>query len=385
MVERSFWLEKLRGALAQRSVVWLSGVRRVGKTVLVQSLEDIEYCDCELLRVRDDVRDPETFLRERRGKIVVFDEIHRLQNPSELLKVAADHFPDIRVIATGSSTLGASSKFRDTLAGRKETLWLTPMVQRDLVNFGNEDWHHRLLHGGLPQFFLAETFPEGGMQEWMDAYFAKDVQELFRLERRSSFLRFAELLFVQSGGIFEASRFTGPCEVSRRTITNYLAMLEATYLVHIVRPFSIRRSTEIVKAPKVYAFDTGFVATANHWRELHEGEKGILWEHVVLNEIQATLQLRTVQYWREKNGHEVDFILAGRGDIPTIAIECKWGGGEYDKRSVRAFLRHYPHAHFYVVQPHARGISRRKVDSATIAIVDLPHLMQEVLRLRSKP
>ena len=65
----------------------------------------------------------------------------------------------------------------------------------------------------------------------MDAYWAKDIQELFRLERRASFQRFVELLMAQSCGIFEATRFAAPCEVSRTTITNYLAVLEVGQLL----------------------------------------------------------------------------------------------------------------------------------------------------------
>jgi hypothetical protein len=66
------------------------------------------------------------------------DEIHRLADPSEVLKIAADHFPDVKIIATGSSTLGASSKFRDTLTGRKVEIWLTPMISDDLKDFGRD-------------------------------------------------------------------------------------------------------------------------------------------------------------------------------------------------------------------------------------------------------
>jgi predicted AAA+ superfamily ATPase len=95
----------------------------------------------------------------------------------------------------------------------------------------------------------------------MDAYWAKDIQELFRLERRDSFQRFTELVMAQSGGIFDATRFAGPCEVSRPTITNYLCVLEATFVAHVIRPFSTRRPTEIVAAPKVYGFDTVSFAT----------------------------------------------------------------------------------------------------------------------------
>ena len=82
------------------------------------------------------------------------DEIHRLPNPAELLKIAADHFPTTRILATGSSTLGASARFRDTLAGRKAEVWLTPMTLADLTDFGRPDLRHRLLRGGLPTFFL---------------------------------------------------------------------------------------------------------------------------------------------------------------------------------------------------------------------------------------
>jgi predicted AAA+ superfamily ATPase len=208
--------------------VWLSGVRRAGKTVLSQSLPDIEYFDCELPRVRRLLDDPEGFLKEHRQRRIVLDEIHRLDRPSEILKIAADHFPTTKVLATGSSTLGASAKFRDTLAGRKEELWLTPMTLIDVEEFAAFDLRHRFLHGGLPPFFLEDALPEREFQEWMDAYWAKDIQELFRLERRGSFQKFAELLMAGSGGIFEATKFARPCEVSRTTIANYLTVLDAT-------------------------------------------------------------------------------------------------------------------------------------------------------------
>ena len=207
MVIRRYWLDQVERAWSRRSVLWLRGVRRTGKTTLAQSLPEVEYFDCELPRVRRAMEDPEAFLRGLSGKRIVLDEVHRLPNPSELLKIAADHFPGVRVLATGSSTLGASSRFRDTLAGRKTELWLTPMIEADLEDFGDPDLPHRLLHGGLPPFFLSPDLPERDFQEWMDAYWAKDIQELFRLERRASFQRFVELLLAQSGGIFEATKF----------------------------------------------------------------------------------------------------------------------------------------------------------------------------------
>ena len=341
MKKRSFWVEQISKAWESRSVIWLSGVRRVGKTFLSQSLADAEYFDCELPRIRVMLEDAERFLRLLRGRAIILDEIHRLQNPSELLKIAADHYPEVRILATGSSTLGASAKFKDTLTGRKESLWLTPMLAQDLVDFGDADLAKRLLRGGLPPFYLSETLPERDFQDWMDGYWAKDIQELFHLERRHAFQRFFELLMGQSGGIFEASRFTAPCEVSRPTISNYLSVLEATYVAHIVRPFSSNKAAEVISAPKVYGFDTGFVCYYRGWRELRREDMGLLWEHYVLNEIQGRLQIRNVMYWRDKRGHEIDFVVAGRGR-PPVAIECKWSAAEFDPHNLKRFRERYP-------------------------------------------
>ncbi len=360
MVTRRFWIDAVERAWDRRSVVWLAGVRRSGKTTLCRSLEEIDYFDCELPRVRRELDDPEAFLSGTAGRRIVLDEIHRLANPSELLKVAADHFPDTRVLATGSSTLGATATFSDTLTGRRETVWLTPMIEADLADFGNEDLFHRLLHGGLPPFFIAGEMPAREMQDWIDSYWAKDVQELFRLERRWSFQRFVELLFLQSGSMFEASRFAAPCEVSRQTISNYLAALEATLVVHVVRPFSARRSNEIVSAPKVYGFDTGLISHFRGWDSLRPEDRGDLWEHFVLNEIQGTLQLRSARYWRDKRGAEVDFVVPRRGNRGPIAIECKWRADTFEPSSLQKFRRRYPDGPNYVIATDVeRSFTRR--------------------------
>ena len=257
--------------------------------------------------------DPQGFWDGLKGKRVVLDEVHRLENPSQALKIASDHYPTTRVLATGSSTLGASSKFRDTLAGRKTNLWLTPMTWADMADFGDLDLKHRFLHGGLPPLFQSPSPPERDYQEWMDAYWAKDIQELFRLERRSAFLKLAELLMVQSGGLLAASSLAQPCGISRQTVLNYLKVLEETFVVHVLRPFHTNRQREIVAAPKVYAFDTGFLCFCRGWTTLRGQDMGELWEHFVLNEIYAVTQTRALGYWRDKQKHEIDFIWAPAG------------------------------------------------------------------------
>ena len=348
MVVREYWREYIEQAWRQRPIVWLAGIRRAGKTVLARSLPQVRYFDCELPRTRRLMEDPEGFLDDLGPGDVILDEIHRLPNPSELLKITADHYPGIRILATGSSTLGASARFSDTLAGRKRDVWLTPMNLADMRNAKQTDIPHRLLRGGLPPFLLAASFPAADFQEWIDAFWARDIQELFRLERRSSFQKLMELLFVQSGAMFEANRFSAPCEVSRTTIATYLKALEATFVMHVIRPFNTHRSTEIVSAPKVYGFDTGFVAFYRGWQDLRAEDLGVLWEHFVLNEIMSLMQSREIFYWRDKAGHEVDFVLATRRHSP-VAIECKWSASSFDPAGLKAFRRAYPQGENVVI------------------------------------
>ena len=156
MVARRFWQKLIEDAWTRRSIVWLTGVRRTGKTYLSQSLPEVRMFDCELPRTRRLMEDPEGFLRDHDGLRIVLDEIHRLDDPSQILKIAADHHPRVRILAIGSSTLGASRKFRDTLAGRKESILMAPMNETDLADFGGGRLEDRLLKGGLPPFYLAE-------------------------------------------------------------------------------------------------------------------------------------------------------------------------------------------------------------------------------------
>jgi len=378
MVKRTFWLSRIEKLWKHRPVIWLSGIRRSGKTVLCQSIPNTEYFDCELPRARSRMEDVESFLDGLKGRRVVLDEIHRLQNPAQLLKVAADHYKDICIIATGSSTLEASAKFKDTLTGRKETLWLTPMITPDLEDFKNTNLDHRLLHGGLPPFFLEKQPPERDFQEWMDSYWAKDIQELFRLERRASFQKFLELLFVNSGGIFEATKYASPCEVSRATIANYLKATEATYVAHIIRPFSTHKPTEIISAPKVYAFDTGFVCYFRGWDKLRQQDKGTLWEHLVLNELMANLQSRAVSYWRTKQDREIDFVMPLRNGH-VHAIECKLSEKDFDPAAMSLFRQTYKDGRNFVVCHDVDRPFNRRYGSLDVRITSLAAFITEIV------
>jgi len=373
MFKRKFWQDLIYTYWKQKNIIWLSGVRRSGKTMLCQSLDDVTYFDCELPSVRSKLEDPESFLELNQSKRIILDEIHRLKHPSELLKIASDYHPKTQIIATGSSTLEASRRFSDTLTGRKKNIRLTPLLVSDLMDFGNIDLQYRLVRGGLPPFFLNKTIIESDFQDWLDSFWAKDIQELFRIQQKSPFHRFIELLFLYSGGIFEATRYTASCEVSRTTIMNYLAILEVTHIVNIIRPFSSRKSNEIISAPKVYTFDTGFVAYFKGFEHIRDEDLGILWEHFVLNEISGRFQLKDICYWRDKAGHEIDFIFIGKGKAPTV-IECKWKDRWFDPKNMKIFRDHYPEGENIVVSSDIKEPYIKKIGNLSIKFTNISEL-----------
>ena len=183
-------------------------------------------------------------------------------------------------------------------------------------------------------------------------------------------MQFVELLLAASGGIFEATRYARPCEVSRTTITNYLAVLEATFVAHVIRPYSTGKTAEIVAAPKVYGFDTGFVCQFRGWSTPRREDLGLLWEHYVLNEMHARLPDQPVRYWRDKQGHEVDFVIVERGRNP-IAIECKWSANDVDPAGLKAFVGRYPKARCMVVAQDVDRTYLKRFGDLEVTVVGL--------------
>ena len=378
MVERPFWIKKIKEGLNSRPIVWLAGVRRTGKTFICKMFKEADYYDCERPSVRQQIEN-EAFLNGlgKKSRLLILDEIHRLSDPAGFLKVIADHYKNLKVIATGPSSLAATLKFKDTLTGRKVRVWLTPCNRYDQEAFGIKELKKRLLLGGLPPFLLNKEWDEMFYQEWLDSYWSKDIQEMFKVGHRSSFLKFFELIMAQSGGMFEAQRFAAPCEVSRPTIMSFLNILETTFTVDIVRPFSKRLATEIVSAPKVYCFDTGFVAFANGWRDLPNDKAGLLFEHYVLNEFNSLFQQPVLNYWRDKAQHEIDFVWKPRGK-PPVAIECKWSEKLFDGASMKSFRGRHPEGQNLLIAADCKA--RREFSDGSLKITAIgPGMIRDII------
>lgn len=370
MIKRPFWEKRIHDAWKEVPIAWLAGGRRSGKTTLAQSLgsaDETLYVNCDLPITEDRVRDPQLFFKNCEKPIVVFDEIHQLSDPSRVLKIGADLFPNLKILATGSSTLAASRKFRDTLTGRKRVIHLLPVLWTELEAFSCKDISRRLFQGGLPPALLAGSKNSSFYREWLDSFFARDIQKLFLFRDVEKFNTLFEYLLRQSGGQFETSKVASKLKISRLTVENHLKALEITQAVTRIRPFFGGGQKEIVKMPKIYGFDTGFITFVRGWDPLRPQDHGILWEHLVLEYLQASLPDQAITYWRDKEGREIDFVLAQRRDH-IDAVECKWNPSEFDPSALRVFRSYYPKGKNYIVCPLMDKSYMKRYGSLTVMI-----------------
>jgi predicted AAA+ superfamily ATPase len=372
MVGRPFWHERFTTAWRQVPIVWLAGPRRVGKTVLARQLESARFLNCDLPSVAERLADPESFYRTVTEPVVVFDEIHQLADPSRLLKIAADAYPRLKILATGSSTLAATRKFRDSLAGRKRVVHLVPVLYQELPAFGVTDLRQRLLRGGLPSVLLGEEDPHEFFREWLDSYFARDVQELFHVEKRTGFLLVLELLLHQSGGLLDISRIARDSAISRPTVMSWLEVFQITRAIHVVRPYAGGRR-EILAQPKAYGFDTGLVCHVRGWDDLRPDDCGGLWEHLVLDALDGAGET-TVHYWRDKQQREIDFVVP-RGRQAVDTVECKWNPKSFEPKALLAFRERYPKGRNLVVCPIEGKPYQRTVSSLEVTFLSPTELV----------
>ena len=137
-------------------------------------------------------------------------------------------------------------------------------------------------------------------------------------------------------------------------------------------------------APKVYGFDTGFVCYAQGKTELRAEDTGFMWEHCVLNEMLGRLQTRTMHYWRNKSGHEIDFVIPHRKTKSITAIECKFLINQDAialkslVKNFASFRRYYPDGENLVVASNIQSAFTRKIDDISISFVS-PEQLVDVL------
>ncbi len=205
----------------------------------------------------------------------------------------------------------------------------------------------------MPSFF----------SEWLDSFFARDIMELFNVGNRRGFLTLFRLLLRQSGGQLDYTQLAKLSELSRVTVKTYIDSLQITNAIHLLLPFSGGGKREITSRPKCYRFDSGFVCHEKGWTELRSEDRGILWEHLVLDTLLSRFDESAIYYWRDKSQREIDFVI--RGDSESLDVyECKISPDEFSGDSVEVFRNKYPNGENYIVAPNVKSpyqIRRRDV------------------------
>ena len=322
-----------------RKMVFLTGPRQVGKTTLSRAL--IAQRGGQYLNY-DVAGDRAIILGQRwspQAPLLVLDEVHKMPGWKSWLKGVYDgKSAGQQVLVTGSARMDTFRQSGESLAGRFFGLRLHPISVREWceqTGTSPEDaLTHLLARGGFPEPCLAESDEEA--QRWRRQYFdglvRNDVLEFSRIQELGTIRLFAEMLRTRVGSPLSLASIGRDLAVSPVTLKKYLDILEALFIVFVVRPWHHNIGRSVLQAPKVYFYDTGLV----------EGDEGIRFENLVATALLKQVQWQhdvqgkeaALHYIRTKDGAEVDFALSEKSQL-TELVECKLS----DDKPHRALLR----------------------------------------------
>ncbi|MDD2927137.1 ATP-binding protein, partial [Rhodoferax sp.] len=319
--------ERVRQDLQKKMVV-LTGPRQVGKTTLsrqlVGELAGAQYLNYDVAAHRA-VMLAQSWRQS--APLLVLDEIHKMRDWKNWLKGVADgRAPEQQWLVTGSARMDTFRQSGESLAGRYFRLRLHPLSVREWSEQAQVSPHAALTHllerGGFPEPALATSNDEA--QRWRNDYFAglvrEDVLEFSRLQEVNAMRLFAEMLRARVGSPLSLASIARDLNLSPVTLAKYLGILEALFIVFVVRPWHRNIARATLQAPKVYFYDTGLV----------QGDDGIRFENLVACHLLKNVQWQQdtrglpvdLHYIRTKDEAEVDFCLS-QGDTLTHLVECK--------------------------------------------------------------
>jgi uncharacterized protein len=379
-------------------VIVLHGARQVGKTCILRYLQNqlkdqgettyfIDLEDSRYVRILDAGVD--VFLNHldeegitsagREKKCFVFvDEIQCLANPSSFLKLMADHHKNIKLIVSGSSSFAIKTKFKDALVGRTVNFEIFTLSFREFLLFNQihfEDgkvhtkkkinelrakFKEYVLYGGYPKIVLTPEVEkkEKYLQQIIDTYIKKDIRDLASVKDIDKFNKLVEVLANQSGQLLNMTEISNTTRIAIQTIEKYLFILENTYVLKLVRPFSRNIRSELFKLPKIYFYDSGLMQML--WlKRLQKEVLGQVFETGVFSELVKKYGRESVFYWRTKDRKEIDFILRIKDSL--IPIEVKLSYEQFNSTAIRYFNGHYDTDNYRVVSLNGTPKDRHSV------------------------
>src|SRR5215471_12029909 len=259
--------------LARFPAVALLGPRQVGKTTLALSLtgepetdESPLYLDLELPSDRTKLADPELYLSEHEGRLVILDEIHRLPGIFQTLRGLIDRRRrkgkrSGQFLLLGSASIDLLQQSAETLAGRIAYMELTPFLEREIADLAPNAGQSLWVRGGFPDSFLSQT--DGESFEWREAfiqtYLERDVPSLGPRVPAETLHRFWQMLGHNQGQMLNSAQLAAGLGISGQTVARYLDIMVDLLLVRRLQPWSSNVGKRLVRSPKVYVRDSGLL------------------------------------------------------------------------------------------------------------------------------
>lgn len=291
---------------------------------------------------------------------MVFDEAQTIQDIGTILKVFHDTYPDIQIIATGSSSFDLSSKINEPMTGRVFEFTLLPLSLAEIQNtmpVTREILDTLMLYGSYPAVVAALGVEEKKivLKNIATQYLYKDVFIFESIRNPRVFEELVKALALQIGSLVSINELAGHLGISRPVVQRYLRLLEQSFIITIVHSFSTNPRTELKKAFKVYFLDTGVRNAITDIETPLEKrpDKGSVFENYFVNErikrgLSDSVFPPEIMFWRTRAGIGIDVIEKKGADIS--AFECTWGIKEV---SFKTFLKKYPHAHAEIIRPES--------------------------------
>ena len=364
LVERTI-KNSIKQNLFKGKVVVIYGARQVGKTTLTkQILEEYKgiglYLNCEILSVQQGLEIPEpeklkSFLGDY--KLIILDEAQKIKNIGLILKLLVDTYPELQIIATGSSSFDLANKTSEPLTGRIDQYILYPFSVEELLQGTTKiqmssKIETLLRFGAYPEiYFLNEQEARGRLNEISSNYLYKDILNFEKIKKSGVLINLLQLLALQIGHEVSFSEIASNLGINRLTVQKYIDMLEQFFVIFTLRSFSRNMRKEISKSVKVYFYDLGIRnSLIQNFNKLEiRNDLGGLWENFLIVERLKKCSYHNIfenrYFWRTYDQKEIDYVEEREGKLHTF--EFKWGNAK--AKQIPEFIRAYPDSEFMLI------------------------------------
>ena len=347
-------------------IIVVYGARQVGKTTLIKTILKNDFgkvleINADQLKYRDILSSADLTQIKRlvSGYDLLFiDEAQQVPDIGLNLKIIKDNVPDLKIIATGSSSFELANKISEPLTGRKWTFTLFPISLLELSELKNpfeldSELTDFLTFGMYPEVFSYENKLDkmDYLKEIIESFLYKDMLTLSQIKNSGKIYELLQLLAYQIGSPVSYSELGRKLGLSTDTVISYIDLLEKVFVIYRVPGFSRNLRKEITKNKKVYFYDTGIRNAVIEDFSLPEKRPdiGALWENFVISErIKRNTYKRAhakSYFWRTYTGAELDYIEESSGKLSGFEIKWKKKKAKIPK----SWIETYENANFEVI------------------------------------